>query len=438
MLTPNEYFKSVRRPYPIFLWSVMFQGECDPAVFQPVLKHPFHWHDLLALDAVKYHSKKDYDALVNNITESWFDPIFFATVKACYRRKEAELLNATTNFDSYCTAFQNYMCALTPVWASEGVVGDAVRQALSKKASKEEVDAFMAELNVPYEDSYMRLEEYELVNADDLKSHAKKYEWLYSRYGSDTPYTIAQANEHKALLDKQQVVKIYKTTKNSVQSAIEKAKAIARHDAHVIDLLQYVVYYRTQRADVMNRAAYLAIPMMKAKAHALGLTYDELLLCTKEEVLSTIPEQSEFEKRTRHYCVILENGNVRLVSGRAAVALLKKFEETVENVEQFKGTTANKGNVRGSAKIILNRSDFSKLQEGDILVTSMTTPEFLPVMKKAAAFVTDEGGITCHAAIVAREMQKPCIIGTKTATKILKDGDNVEVDANTGIVRILK
>ena len=68
----------------------------------------------------------------------------------------------------------------------------------------------------------------------------------------------------------------------------------------------------------------------------------------------------------------------------------------------------------------------------------MTIPDFLPAMKKAVAFVTDEGGILCHAAIVAREFKKPCIVGTKFATKILKDGDYVEVDANNGVVRLLE
>ena len=68
----------------------------------------------------------------------------------------------------------------------------------------------------------------------------------------------------------------------------------------------------------------------------------------------------------------------------------------------------------------------------------MTRPEYLPAMKKAAAFITDEGGITCHAAIIAREMKKPCIIGTKIATQVLKDGDMVEVKANHGLVIILK
>ena len=67
----------------------------------------------------------------------------------------------------------------------------------------------------------------------------------------------------------------------------------------------------------------------------------------------------------------------------------------------------------------------------------MTRPEFMPALKKAAAIITDEGGITCHAAIVARELKKPCIIGTKIATKVLKDGMMVEVDADKGVVKIL-
>ena len=79
-----------------------------------------------------------------------------------------------------------------------------------------------------------------------------------------------------------------------------------------------------------------------------------------------------------------------------------------------------------------------KINSNSILVARMTFPEYFPAMNKARAFITDEGGITCHAAIVAREMNKPCIIGTKIATKVLKDGDLVEVDADKGVVRILR
>lgn len=79
-----------------------------------------------------------------------------------------------------------------------------------------------------------------------------------------------------------------------------------------------------------------------------------------------------------------------------------------------------------------------KVSAGDVVVSPMTTPDLLPAMKLSSAIVTDEGGLTCHAAVVARELGKPCVIGTKIATKVLKDGDTVEVDAEKGIVRIIE
>ena len=118
-------------------------------------------------------------------------------------------------------------------------------------------------------------------------------------------------------------------------------------------------------------------------------------------------------------------------------SILGKVKEKIEATDITKGFGASKGIVKGMVKIILGVKDFNKLQPGDILVTTMTSVDFVPVMKRAAAFITNEGGITSHASIVAREMNKPCIIGTKIATKIFKDGDLVEVDANKGIVKKL-
>ncbi len=113
-------------------------------------------------------------------------------------------------------------------------------------------------------------------------------------------------------------------------------------------------------------------------------------------------------------------------------------ENTNLGVREFSGLTAYKGFARGTAKIVLEVYHLSKVSKGDILVTQMTLPAFITAIEKAAAFVTDEGGITCHAAIVAREMKKPCIIGTRIATKVLKDGDIIEVNADNGTVKIVK
>ncbi len=111
--------------------------------------------------------------------------------------------------------------------------------------------------------------------------------------------------------------------------------------------------------------------------------------------------------------------------------------------ENIFGQIACLGNVIGTVKIIDTKDKLKKVLSQSlgsefVLVSNMTTPDYVPLMKKSVAIVTDEGGITCHAAIISRELNIPCIIGTKFATQILKDGDLVEVDANNGVVRILE
>src|SRR3990167_2408098 len=111
-----------------------------------------------------------------------------------------------------------------------------------------------------------------------------------------------------------------------------------------------------------------------------------------------------------------------------------EFEEgRSKTMRIIKGNSAYKGIVRGKVRLILLEKDKALMQEGEIIVAPMTTVDFFPIMKKAIAFVTNEGGITSHAAIVARELKKPCIIGTKIATEVLKTGMFIEVDADNGV-----
>ena len=105
---------------------------------------------------------------------------------------------------------------------------------------------------------------------------------------------------------------------------------------------------------------------------------------------------------------------------------------------EIRGSVAFGGLVRGIIKIVNSIQDMWKVEQGDILVTVNSNPSIMPALKKAGAIVADEGGVMCHAAIIARELKKPCIIGTKFATQVLKDGMLVEVDASKGIVKILK
>lgn len=108
-------------------------------------------------------------------------------------------------------------------------------------------------------------------------------------------------------------------------------------------------------------------------------------------------------------------------------------------LSEVSGTVSCLGSssIKGEAQIILRNEEIANFKPGNILVTVMTNPYFIPIMKKAGAIVTDEGGITCHASIVSRELNIPCITGTRCATKIFNDGDIVEVDALNGIVKKL-
>ena len=151
---------------------------------------------------------------------------------------------------------------------------------------------------------------------------------------------------------------------------------------------------------------------------------------------------SLIEERKKGWAILVWEGKIKTVTGT------KKIIETMERYRiiapssamqrTVKGSIACRGKAIGRVKVITKLSELGKFQEGDVLVTKMTTPDYVVAMQKAAAIITDEGGITCHAAIVSREFNVPCIIATKNATQVLSDNDLVEVDAMEGIIRVVE
>ncbi len=150
--------------------------------------------------------------------------------------------------------------------------------------------------------------------------------------------------------------------------------------------------------------------------------------------------EQELSKRKICYILRIVNNKLQILSGRKAKSFYHKYlaEMLSLDTSEIKGTVASPGKVRGIAKIIITQADQRKMKDGDVLISTMTTPRLMTAVSKAVAIVTDEGGMTAHAAIVARELKIPCVVGTRIATKVLKDGDMVEVNANLGVVKILK
>ncbi len=123
---------------------------------------------------------------------------------------------------------------------------------------------------------------------------------------------------------------------------------------------------------------------------------------------------------------------------KKGVNMEKSVEKNIENDIILKGLPASPGKITGRAKILMGTDEIHKFNDGDILITKMTAPDWVPIMGKAKAIITDEGGLTCHAAIVSRELEVPCIVGTssygKKATETIKDNELITVDAKNGIV----
>ncbi len=158
-------------------------------------------------------------------------------------------------------------------------------------------------------------------------------------------------------------------------------------------------------------------------------------LILPEELFTNKLKINEIQNRKNY---IFYQGKIYTGSNKKNLQKLEIQLELPKNkVKKFFGRTAMMGCVTGIVRVINSSKQISKVNKGDILVASMTMPKYVPAMHRAAAFVTDEGGITCHAAIIAREMGKPCVIATKIATQVLKDGDIVEVNADKGYVKLL-
>lgn len=160
----------------------------------------------------------------------------------------------------------------------------------------------------------------------------------------------------------------------------------------------------------------------------------------KELLISGLRSRLDFIKRTKLAVYVSADDKFKILSGLAARNYLGQLGEISSNNKKairLVGSPAMPGRAIGRARLIFYNKDFYKFKPGEILVAYQTMVHYLPLMKKAKAVVTEFGGLTSHAAVVSRELKIPCIVGINNLTISLKDGDLVEVDATSGVVRKL-
>lgn len=239
-----------------------------------------------------------------------------------------------------------------------------------------------------------------------------------------------------------------KTQKENTQK-LKKLMQIISNDRKLIKDIEFareLGWVLTASVDEAHRAGSKFDPFLRKIAESIKIKREDIVYLNSDEIKEALKNNKlkgiDFGKRKIGQIYACLNGEIFGEFGEEGIEISKWIEESTHqlphiNISEFKGQSASKGFARGKIKVALFPKDSYQLKEGEILVCSMTSPDYVQAMKKAAAIITDEGGLLSHAAIMSREFGKPCIIGTKIATKVLKDGDLVEMDANAGVIKIL-
>ena len=282
-----------------------------------------------------------------------------------------------------------------------------------------------------------------------LSRHARRFAWMeYGLKGKvlDREHFRKELSLMRRRNPDRVSKKLAKEHANLKQNQKVIIKKLGIHDQHkkIFDIARDTVFYKAYSKDAQFFGYYSIERLLKEIGRRSGLSLEQVRYLTIGDYAGALKQKGDYSdlanERMKYSLHFSDKGKTKFYHGDEARQVRKKLRfitkrERIEEGKHIKGQPAVAGMATGKVKIINTPAEMLKMHQGDILVSHMTNPDIVPAMKKAAGIVTDLGGITCHAAIVSRELGTPCIIGTKAATQILKDGDRVEVDAEKGEVR---
>jgi len=342
-----------------------------------------------------------------------------------------------------------------------GIVPEFVAYASSRMLEKRLKDSDISPEDVSRlttfpEMSFTMEEEYELlkiareidldIRKDLLTQHTKDYSWFLNGYHGvrEIDYSFFEkrlldlleegVEEKLAFFDG-----YYQNIVNKFRDIVEK-HSLDDRAVRLAKITQRGAYLQDKRKKMQLVATNCISGLYKHLADILNVDLEKVLYMSWEEIDDFMngKDVSELILRSKQCRSVLRDGKAQFHTKDIDVILDIYEQEYVKNRKGgIRGTVAHPGKVRGEIRLACDNSNLNNFPEGKILVALMTSPDYVVAMKKAKAIITDDGGITSHAAIVSRELGVPCIVGTKNATKLLKDGDMVEVDADQGIVRII-
>jgi phosphohistidine swiveling domain-containing protein len=323
---------------------------------------------------------------------------------------------------------------------------------LKESFSEEEISILLTPLEIDL--AGRELLDWEILvknefSEEKLIEHTHKYPWIVMSHSTmeEVIETLTQRfNYDQNNSNFKDLIKEKEGLKQKQESILSKHPEVKE----IVEILHNFAIARMEIKSCWGGSDFYLIPIIKEISNRTGEnSHDVNMLYLMKEVKSLLLDHKklsdeEKERRKEMFVGIFKDGKVSYFSGEDAEEVTKEELQELymyENLNELKGFAANPGKIVGKARILQAnnleqtrklRTDFNK---GEILITQMTQPSVMDIASRAAALITDEGGMLSHAAIISREFKIPCIVGTKIATQIFKDGDLVEVDADKGIVK---
>ncbi len=412
------------------------------------------------LDGHSIPLRADFEALTRRagVAVEKKDAAFMASICGVSQRVFGEALSFSKKLGGWhdCDSvklFEEFVAIekkITCPWTVACILSDVLGDALAARAAAIGVNVGGVIARLPSKESIMLRQRAEALALkrelglegktpalmEKIAEHVRAYEWIGTHHCWGEPFTVEKFFAELASLEEK-----------PCDAAEAEGGGIPEELVFVANAANDAGFLRQYSAEVFNVVAYVARPLMNEIAGKWGLSYKEFTMMTPDEVIALLRSDAKpnalslSERKKNGFCVFERAGREVVVSNekelRALYAeLAPQMKTPAANVKTLRGRGACPGKARGAVKIFLVPENLDKMKRGDVLVAPMTTPDFVPIMKRAAAIVTDNGGLLSHAAIVSRELGIPCVVGTRQATRVLRDGDVVEVNGETGVVNL--
>lgn len=339
---------------------------------------------------------------------------------------------------------------------TDELIGQMLRREIGGRISKEsQFTRIFATATAPVKQSFINQAEIDLLkialglSKETLDDYQKCYFWLKNNYVNSQVLSVAHFRKEIAAWKKSgadlraELRKIQETPKRNKRA---KERLFRKHGLSpllraLLKISEDFSWWQDERKKSTYLNIHIGMQILKEVARRTGYESEELKYAVAPEIPGILksrhPARKELQERWRNSVFIMTRKGYEVRTGKATERIRKIMFKAVkyDNIRDIRGLSASLGRAIGKVKVLKSATEAGKIQKGDILVAVMTRPDYVTAMKKAGAIVTNEGGITSHAAIVSRELGIPCIIGTKIATEVFHDGDLVEVNANHGWVR---